>query len=98
MSEPIRSVVITPGRIPVPKERVAADGGSPAEPETYSRAMVLMILFLVTGVLGIGLLRRCPSMSSIERWFWRVVVTAYTAGLIGLAIMIVRASLSWSGT
>ncbi|MEM9364991.1 MAG: hypothetical protein AAGD07_03270 [Planctomycetota bacterium] len=97
MSEPIRSVVITPGNTPVSSQDGSSEGAANVPTETYSRAMVLVILFLVTGVLGIGLLRRCPSMSHLERWFWTLVVTAYTAALIGLAILIVRASLTWGG-
>jgi hypothetical protein len=47
-----------------------------------NRAAVLAILFLATGALGIPLLWINRKFSSIERVFWAVVVTVYTAALI----------------
>lgn len=54
-----------------------------------SRAIVLGILFLVTGFLGLPLLWASPAFSKSGKWFWSVVVTIYTLLLIAGTVAVV---------
>lgn len=57
-----------------------------------SKWAVLVVLFCVTGILGIPLLWINKKFSTVERVVWSVVVTIYTA----ILIWIVFAILMWS--
>ena len=66
-----------------------------------SRGMVLVILFGVTGALGIPLLWVSSKFSFAERVFWSIVVIIYTSALVGVtaaivmwAYRVIKASLS----
>ncbi|MDZ4849809.1 MAG: hypothetical protein SGI77_10970 [Pirellulaceae bacterium] len=54
-----------------------------------SPALVLGILFLVTGSLGLPLLWYSPAFSKSSKCFWSIVVTIYTLLLIAITIAIV---------
>lgn len=47
-----------------------------------TRLVVLLILFGVTGALGLPALWWSKQFSRGEKWFWTVVVSAYTFALI----------------
>lgn len=51
--------------------------------------MVLVILFGVTGALGIPLLWVNKRFSLAERIFWSIVVLIYTTALVGVTAAIV---------
>ncbi|MFO0922291.1 MAG: hypothetical protein U0905_07370 [Pirellulales bacterium] len=51
-----------------------------------SRATIFLLLFLVMAVLGLPLLWASPKFSTLEKWVWSVVVTLYTALLIGITV------------
>jgi heme/copper-type cytochrome/quinol oxidase subunit 4 len=53
-----------------------------------SRPYVLIILFAVTGVLGLPLLFMSPAFSRSGKVFWAIVVTVYTALLIWVTVVI----------
>ncbi|TWU24155.1 hypothetical protein Pla52o_20790 [Novipirellula galeiformis] len=55
-----------------------------------SRGAVLATLFLVTGALGIPLLWMNKAFSNVERYFWALIVSLYTALLIYAAWQICR--------
>lgn len=57
-----------------------------------SKWAVLVVLFCVTGILGIPLLWINKKFSTVERLVWSIVVTIYTA----ILIWIVFAILMWS--
>ena len=56
---------------------------------TESRSMVLLILFGVTGALGIPLLWINKRFSLIEKLFWSAMVLIYTSLLVGFAAWVV---------
>ena len=62
------------------------------DPLLESKAAVLGVLFLVTGVLGLPLLWYSRRFAALERWFWAVVVTLYTSLLVALVVWV----LYWS--
>lgn len=49
---------------------------------TQSRALVLSVLFFVTGELGLPLLWSSPSFTTRSKWVWSVVISLYTLMLI----------------
>lgn len=65
--------------------QVKSSVGSVAE----SKGMVLVILFGVTGALGIPLLWINKKFSLAERIFWSLVVIIYTTALVGVTAAIV---------
>ncbi len=56
--------------------------GSAWKQLTKSAWLVLVILFLVTGALGLPLLWYSPAFSYRAKWILSIVVTIYTAILI----------------
>ena len=54
--------------------------------------LVLAVLFTVTGAIGLPLLWVNRKFSTLERFFWSIVVTLYTIILIAIVIAI----LTWS--
>ena len=54
-----------------------------------SKGMVLVVLFGVTGALGIPLLWVNKKFSLAERIFWSLVVIIYTTALVGVTAAIV---------
>jgi hypothetical protein len=57
---------------------------APLRQFTENKLVVLALLFFVTAVLGIPLLWISSKFSNLERWFWAIVVTVYTAVLLWL--------------
>ncbi|MEM7477380.1 MAG: hypothetical protein AAF483_20540 [Planctomycetota bacterium] len=49
-----------------------------------SRGLILLMLFGVTGFLGIPVLLMSPAFSKAEKAIWSLVITIYTCVLIGL--------------
>lgn len=56
--------------------------GSGARKLLESRLAIFVMLFCVTGFLGIPVLWASPSFSKLEKSVWSVVVTIYTCALI----------------
>lgn len=54
-----------------------------------SKAAVLVILFAVTGALGLPLLCWSPAFSRSAKWFWSIVVILYTILLVGITAAVV---------
>ncbi len=59
------------------------------------RWVVLVLLFGVTGVLGLPVLWLSRGFSRSEKWFWSFVVTVYTCLLIAVAVY--SCWLAWQG-
>lgn len=55
---------------------------STGESMLQSKWMVLAILFVATGALGIPLLWANKRFSTAERWFWALLMTAYSLSLL----------------
>lgn len=91
---PIQAKLAAPPPISAtnPSDPNADHGGGPKRQSALGKTAVLAILFLVTGCLGVPLLWISKSFSNRERIFWSVVVTLYTAILIGIVVWI----LAWS--
>jgi hypothetical protein len=53
-----------------------------------SRKFILMMLFLVTGALGLPLLWMSPALSPLEKILWSIVNLIYTLALIAICIAI----------
>lgn len=51
-----------------------------------SRKTILLLLFCVTGVLGLPLLWLSPAFTAGEKLLWSIVNTLYTLALLALAI------------
>lgn len=55
-----------------------------------NRSAIFVMLFCVTGFLGIPVLCKSPVFTSNEKWFWSIVVTIYTCILIFGTVAILR--------
>ena len=53
-----------------------------------SRILIFVMLFGVTGFLGLPILWMSPSFSRLEKYFWSVVNIIYTTALIVLCVVI----------
>ena len=53
-----------------------------------SRLLIFVMLFGVTGFLGLPILWMSPSFSRLEKYFWSVVNILYTTVLIILCVVI----------
>ena len=81
---------------------ISYDGPSPAGPATgaqestptffadaiQNKWMVLVVLFLMTGALGIPLLWMNKGFSKAERIIWSIAVTIYTTILVAIVVWI----------
>ncbi len=53
-----------------------------------SRLLIFVLLFAVTGFLGLPILWLSPSFSRLEKCFWTVVNILYTSTLIAICLAI----------
>ena len=53
-----------------------------------SRLLIFVLLFAVTGFLGLPILWMSSSFSRLEKYFWSVVNIIYTTALIALSVVI----------
>jgi len=61
---------------------------SPMAQILRSRFLIFVLLFAVTGFLGLPILWLSPSFSRLEKYFWSVVNILYTSALIALCLAI----------
>ena len=86
---PLEAQLAAPPPVTAEKTGIGAQTKSGMAAVTDSRGMVLLILFGVTGALGIPLLWMNKNFSLIERIFWSIVVILYTTLLVGVTAAIV---------
>jgi hypothetical protein len=86
---PIQSQLAAPPAVNPGSERPAGQTKSGVATLAESRGMVLVILFGVTGALGIPLLWVNKRFSLAARIFWSIVVLFYTTALVGVTAAIV---------
>ncbi len=61
---------------------------SPMSQILRSRLLILVLLFAVTGFLGLPILWLSPSFSRLEKYVWSVVNILYTSAFIALCLAI----------
>ena len=74
-----------------PKDSAEKKGGQkpgPLEQILSSRLLIFVLLFAVTGFLGLPILWMSPSFSKLEKYFWSVVNILYTSILIAICLAI----------
>ena len=68
-----------------PRESLLPDKPRSQREMVQSKTAVLVILFAVTGVLGVPLLWMNKQFTNTERIFWAILVTLYTLFLVYVA-------------
>ncbi len=75
----------------IPNDSAEKKGGQkPGQFEQLlsSRRLIFVLLFAVTGFLGLPILWMSPSFSRLEKVFWSVVNILYTSILIAICVAI----------
>lgn len=71
---------------PAPTANQASQRSPEKNPLLHNRALIMGLLFGVTGALGLPLLWYSPVFTRQEKWFWSLINIAYTALLIAIAL------------
>jgi len=79
-----------------PKDSAKKEGGQkpgqqkPGQLEQLlsSRLLIFVLIFAVTGFLGLPILWMSPSFSRFEKYFWSVVNILYTSILMAICVAI----------
>lgn len=53
-----------------------------------SRLLLFVMLFGVTGFLGLPIFWMSPSFSKLEKWVWSIINVLYTCALIWICVLI----------
>ncbi len=89
LQSPIEAELVAPPMADSSRHDARSAAKAAVSSVTESRAMVLAILFGVTGALGIPLLWVNKRFSVAERIFWSIAVLIYTTALVGITAAIV---------
>jgi len=75
-------------RPPVSEIKKRGTATAPLDRILKSRRTIFVLLFFVTGLLGLPLLWKSPVFSRFEKIAWTAITTLYTSAMITLCVVI----------